>query len=850
MSKTYSTTFQLGGQLSPTFSKAFQKAAKGTDGVSKGVQHLQQEGKAGEGAFGKLSKAAMHFGKTVGKVAEFTGAYALVSGIAESFTNLIGSVGAYQSSMRQVQAATGLTADEMVEIQKMSKTLYNQNLGEDFDDLANAITKARQVTQQQGDALQATTRNALVFRDVFGEDIPESVKAADTMMRNFKITSDESFNLLAQGAQKGLDKSGELLDTANEYAPHFASLGFTANQMFDTFSAGLESGAFNLDKVGDAVKEFNIRSKDGSKGTAEAFQSLGMDANRMAQTFARGGPEAQAAFQQVVKTLSELQDPVEKNTIGVQLFGTQFEDLEKDVIAAMGSARSQFDMTKDTMNEIVQIKYDTVGMAFRGIGRQIMTGLIIPIGDRALPLLQTFSNWINTSAPKVKAFFGTIGDMISPVIAEARKLSSMVYDVAANATKLVASLFGNEINIDTWSALQSSLVKLGFSQEQAYEWTTKFTAGFIKARDIISTVIGELGSGIKMLLTNTVDIWSQWLPSMISFVKQLIPYYTKAYAAIGSAITNIIPLIFKISAAVQTISAGVVKAIAPVVAYVISKVVPILTKIVQFVGSSLIPAISGMISALLPKIVGVAGKIIEAFNAIWSFVRPMLDFIVAAFNWAFPVIKSIVLNAVIAVGGIINGLLDVFGGIIDFITGVFSGNWEKAWIGVKEIFTGIFRSLGAVLAFPINLAIDAINAAIGSINKIRIDVPDWVPGFGGKTFSMNIPTIAKIQGYANGGIVSSPELAWVGEGGDTEVIIPMNNSARSYGLYEAAGRMLGVSPSASTTSTTGDFIFSPTYQFYGNADEKSVQQMEQRTRSDFKKEFEAYKRQQMRVSFG
>ncbi|MFP3360351.1 phage tail tape measure protein, partial [Planococcus sp. SIMBA_143] len=90
-------------------------------------------------------------------------------------------------------------------------------------------------------------------------------------------TSTEAYNLLAQGAKNGLNKSDELLDTANEYSPYFKSLGFNANQMFDTFIAGAEKGAFNLDKVGDAVKEFNIRAKDGSKASSEAFQALGMN---------------------------------------------------------------------------------------------------------------------------------------------------------------------------------------------------------------------------------------------------------------------------------------------------------------------------------------------------------------------------------------------------------------------------------------------------------------------------------------------------------------------------------------------------------------------------------------------
>ncbi|MED1803024.1 hypothetical protein [Brevibacillus porteri] len=180
-----------------------------------------------------------------------------------------------------------------------------------------------------------------------------------------------------------------------------------------------------------------------------------------------------------------------------------------------------------------------------------------------------------------------------------------------------------------------------------------------------------------------------------------------------------------------------------------------------------------------------------------------------------------------------------------------TGNWGVAWQGVKTVFTGIFETLGAALAAPINAGIDMINAAIRGINSIKMDVPEWVPGMGGQTFSFSIGEIPKIGGYANGGIVSRPELAWIGEGGDSEVIIPINNSQRSLDLLTTASRMLGVggTTAAAGSTSVGDFIFSPTYNFYGNADQSSVKQMENATRSDFEREFNEYKRQMGRVVF-
>jgi phage-related protein len=85
--------------------------------------------------------------------------------------------------------------------------------------------------------------------------------------------------------------------------------------------------------------------------------------------------------------------------------------------------------------------------------------------------------------------------------------------------------------------------------------------------------------------------------------------------------------------------------------------------------------------------------------------------------------------------------MTVFDGITTFISGVFTGNWSKAWQGIKTIFKGVFESLVALCKTPINAVIGIINGAIGGINKLGLKIPSWVPVIGGKGFSINIPTI-------------------------------------------------------------------------------------------------------------
>ena len=104
-----------------------------------------------------------------------------------------------------------------------------------------------------------------------------------------------------------------------------------------------------------------------------------------------------------------------------------------------------------------------------------------------------------------------------------------------------------------------------------------------------------------------------------------------------------------------------------------------------------------------------------------------------------------ILNGFLAnVRNIFNSVKQIFRGILDFITGVFTGNWRKAWTGVKNIFGGIMSGLKSVIKSPLNGVISLVNAAISGLNRISVDIPDFVPGFGGKKFGINIPKIHQL----------------------------------------------------------------------------------------------------------
>lgn len=192
----------------------------------------------------------------------------------ELFQTAIEKSTEFQQSLNQLQASTGATAEQMKGYESVMESLWSNNFGESMDDLANAISS---VTRNLGDmdaaALENVTAQAITLRDTFDYDVSESTRAAKAMMDNFGISAEQAFNLIATGAQKGLDYSGEMLDSISEYSVQFAKMGLSADEMFRIFQAGADAGAFNLDKIGDAIKENSIRVIDLSDSSRSAFRA-------------------------------------------------------------------------------------------------------------------------------------------------------------------------------------------------------------------------------------------------------------------------------------------------------------------------------------------------------------------------------------------------------------------------------------------------------------------------------------------------------------------------------------------------------------------------------------------------
>lgn len=692
--------------LKDNFSDALRRTDENTRKFSVNLHKADKAADKIIGTFGNMAKAAAGFGAAV------TGA-ALAFG-TKSFND-------YDTAVRQAAASTGMTADEMSKLKETMKGVYGNNFGESWEDVGQSVSTVQKYLNGTGEDIQKATENALAFRDVFSAEVSESMRSVDALMKNFGVSSDEAFNLIAQGYQNNLDFSGELIDSINEYSVHFQKVGVDAETMFAMIAAGAENGAWNVDKIGDAVKEFGIKAIDGSKTTQEGFKAIGLNADEMAKKFGAGGNEAKEAFGEVINALKSMDDPLKRNAAGVNLFGTMWEDLGADVVTNLNDIENGFDMTKDTMGEINKIKYTGFTSAIKGIGRQIEVAAM-PIGEALMPHLNEFANWLNGVLPKAAEKFSQfITKNIGPAV---EFVKARIEDLK--------NIFGflkdhMDIIIPVISGVVSGLA--------AFVVITKV----VKYVDMFRTAIKEAGSVMKLfnktLLANPIT----WIAVAIgALVAAIVLAYRKS-----ETFRNFVNQLW---AKLKEFSSGLK-----------TTVIDKLKELGEWFGAKIAPLISEL-----------GANIMNLWNNV---LKPAAEFIGAvfgpAFSAGFEFIKSAVSSAVERIGSLIESALQIFNGLIKFITGVFTGDWEGAWEGVVDVFGGIVGGIKSIFSGIMNPIIDIINGVIRGINDIAAKGSN-LPGLGWAK-NINIPELPK---FAAGTSYFTGGMALVGERGPEIVKLP------------------------------------------------------------------------------
>lgn len=385
--------------------------------------------KFGEGFVPALGKAGLAGGLALGA--------AVIKGSIDAISN--------EKDLDLLAASLGLTEGDAARVGDVAKDLYGNAYGGSVSEAGDAVQGLLTNVTELGDVtnseLSAMGAKALDLSAILDEDVSRATRGVGQLMRNgLAVDADEAFDLITTAAQKlPKEMRGELLDTIEEYGSTFEELGFTGEQALAAMTNGVDEGARNIDFIADAFKELSIRAIDGSDLTSEAFDLLGLNAGEMSQAIANGGPAAAAATSEIIQSLGNVGDAALQEQIGVALFGTKFEDLGADVIAAMDPAKASLGdfagsaaAAGDTLNDNLSTRIETVKRkgflalakaaerwvlpaleGIIGVVEQVTTafgeGGLSGVIELARSKMQPLFNFLETYAPILIGVAGVIG---------------------------------------------------------------------------------------------------------------------------------------------------------------------------------------------------------------------------------------------------------------------------------------------------------------------------------------------------------------------------------------------------------------------------------------------------------
>ncbi|MED2754607.1 phage tail tape measure protein, partial [Bacillus thuringiensis] len=456
----------------------------------------------------------------------------------------------FDGSQRKIQASLGLTGKGAENLQKIAVDTWKKGFGENLEEVDNALIKVYQnMRDVPHEELQGASENVLTLAKVYDVDLNEATRGAGQLMSQFGLSTQETFDLLAAGAQEGLNYSDELFDNLSEYAPLFKQGGFSAQEMFTILANRTKSGSYNLDYINDLVKEFGIRVQDGSKGVSEGFGDLSEETQKVWKSFNEGKGTAADVFNAVLGDLQKMDDKVKANQIGVALFGVKWEDMGAEAVLSLNNVHGGLGDVTGRMDEMKKLQEESLGQQFQKALRETQAALE-PLGKKFAELAKDILPPIVDGVKAVMDWFSKLSEadqtllivmgalstafiILTPIVAALAvsfcALNLAFLPVIATIAAVSLVITGIIMLIKNWGAITDWLSE---KWSQFKEWFGELWVGIVQAcsdgwsatvdyfsgawSDFLNMVneffepIGEFFSGLWMGIVETAtSIWDQ-----------------------------------------------------------------------------------------------------------------------------------------------------------------------------------------------------------------------------------------------------------------------------------------------------------------------------------------------------
>lgn len=692
-----------------------------------------------------------------------------------------------QKNMKNIRKSAGYTESTY---SKLSRTM-KRALG-----AAGIYFSARTIVT----ALKSSTQAAMEFEDQMADvgtlldgDVKQKLGNYSEQVKETAIATGLSTEQLNRGLYETISALGESADT------------------YDIFQKAAENARGGNADVQNVVKFLSATMKgygDVSAETAEKVSDLGFQTVKLGQT----------SFPELAQNMGDV----------VPLAGSMGANMES-VFGAMATLTG---VTGDTAKVSTQL-------------RGVFTALTKPTADMK-EVISGLGYESGAAMIQAKGFQGTLNLLKKVTGGSTEQLSKMFGRVEA-LNAVIALTGAQSENFTTKTEAMHNAV--GASNE-AFKDKVK-TSKALRERfgqlinvlkiNFGNKVLPYINQGLEFILVNYKKMGAQ--------ARTAMEPVRATYNFIKNNWTAIEPIVFGITSAMiayKTTQIALTAAQkAGMIVQAISKAYETFQTTMNAARYSTLAASKAQVALNLAMSANPAAVIAIAVGALatagyllyknWDKILPKLK---AFYNLIknLPVVEAFIGG----ITGIYESGKETFNGLVNFVSGVFTGNWTKAWNGVVQAVGGSFSMIGELVKLPINNTIGLINTALAGIGKIDVKIPDWVPGVGGKSFGPDIPEIPML---AKGTDNFSGGAAIVGEQGPELVNMPKGTRVNNATKTDTIIQKLKDTPSKAkkivqdlkkvVINKNIDLTFSPNVTIEGNADKKDVKRALIETKSDF-----------------
>ena len=692
--------------------------------------------------------AAQDTAEDVGQIAENTKGVALMqtadqlSAVGDKIqdigTKAMDAYSETENAVIKVNAYFGETGQAAEESANVIKSVYSDGVGESMDSVADAVLMVKKNLGDLSETdLTNLTQQAITLDELYGIDMNETLRGVNSLMQQYGLTAQEAMDYIVVGTQNGLDKTNELGDNLSEYAGKFSQAGYSASEYFQLLDNGLKNGAYNLDKVNDAINEVTTRLVDGTIG--ESIGSFSTKTQELFTSWQNGGATQKQVIDSIVADIGNCTNQQEALNLAALAFGTMAEDGNLKFITSLTSVGSTYDSVKGSAQGMFDAT--TTPMQQMESNTRKLQQALVPLGEKLAELanailpplvsvITTIGGWFERLPGPVQNFVIILGALLAaftaltPVIAAISvamgALNISMLPIIAVIAAVAAAIAGIIAIIQNWGAITQWFGEL---------WNT------------ICTGIGAMVDSLKAWFSN---LWTH-LQSVWEGICNVVQTAVMLLGSIIQGAVDIITLPFQM---IWENCKGIVSSV---------------WEGIKSVVSSAIHAVSSTISSVMGAIKNVISTV---WNAISSKVSSVLNTIKTTVSTVFNAVKSVA-------SSIWNGIKSVFSSVVDGIkskvSSVFNGvksTVTSIFNGIKSTATSVWNGIKDAIIKPVEAAKNAVKGIIdkitGFFSGMKLELPKIkLPHFkiSGK-LSLSPPSVPhlSIDWYKEGGILTKPTV--------------------------------------------------------------------------------------------